>query len=179
MRFYVDLGANEGNTIADWLAANPESVALGVEPNPELAQSLCGRFAGDSRVSIVAAAAGTQDGEALLYPGIRSDESSTLVPDKDPRHSWGVDYAHGYPVPVVDVARLIAERWPDCEDAVIKIDIEAAEYQVIPHLIASGVMARFAEARVEWHWRKFNIPRERHDATVQALRQVTRAVDWK
>jgi FkbM family methyltransferase len=179
MRFYVDLGANRGDTIAEWMQANSESVVLGLEPNPDLAQALRARFAGDARVSIVEAAAGTAGGEATLYPGIRSDESSTLVPNKDPKHSWRVDYASGYTVPVVDVARLIADRWPDCSDAVIKIDIEAAEYEVVPHLIESGVMGRFSEARVEWHWRKFNIPRQRHDATVKALRKVTRAVDWR
>jgi len=179
VRFYVDFGANVGDTIAAWLAKYPDSTVLGVEPNAELCERLAGRFGDDSRVTIVAAAAGTHDGEAILYPGIRSHESSTLITGKDPKHSWRVDYGNGIPVPVVDAARLILDHWPQCDDAVIKIDIEAGEYELVPYLIGAGVLARFSEARVEWHWRKFNVSRKKHDAVRNALAKVTRVVDWK
>jgi hypothetical protein len=34
------------------------------------------------------------------------------------------------------------------------MDIEGAEYDVVPHLLAHGAMCKLDEAMVEWHQRK-------------------------
>jgi FkbM family methyltransferase len=176
---YVDLGAHEGVSIDRWLLEHPQSRVLGFEANPALAQRLQERYAGNERVSIVAAAAGTAAGESVLYPGVQSSQSSTLVAGKSRKHRFSVDYGHGVPVPVVDAAQAIREFWGPCSGAVIKINIEAAEYELVPHLIAAGVMQRFDAAWIEWHWKKFNIPKAVHDRVAAALAGATRVIEWE
>jgi len=179
MLFYVDLGAHEGLTIDAWLAKNHNTVVLGVEANPELGKALRKKYKGDPRVTIVTAAAGIANGTATFYPGKRSSESGTLVLGKPADYKYSVRYDKGQPVPVVDTAELILEHFPKGAPAIIKIDIEAGEYELIPHLIHRGVLQRFREARVEWHHHKFGIPQKTHDTVYAQLAAVTKVVHWK
>jgi hypothetical protein len=38
---------------------------------------------------------------------------------------------------------------------VLKIDVEGAEYMVLPHLIGAGLMSRFSRILIEWHEGKY------------------------
>ena len=71
---------------------------------------------------------------------------------------WGAStvYAHRHAsaqsVKSVDIARfLLTEILPFAHVIVCKMDIEGAEFTVIPHLIATGVMCQFDRFLVEWH----------------------------
>lgn len=79
---YVDLGANEGITIEQWLMKEPKSFVIGVEANPQLANQLIKKFEGDTRVVVYSGAADVKEGVAQLYLGKESNQSSTLLVGK-------------------------------------------------------------------------------------------------
>ena len=81
----IDAGANRGSfTDAFLLLHEPQRVVL-VEAIPELAENLRARYAGDPRLSVVAAALSDRSGEAQFEIN-RSEASSSLLPI-DPRNS--------------------------------------------------------------------------------------------
>lgn len=176
---YVDLGANEGKTIADWLEHHPNSQVLALEPNPKLITKLKRKFDRDPRVQLVEAAAGTEEGQTEFYRGKKSNQSGTTTLGKPLGHKYGVWYDQPQLVRVADTARLI---WPLVEGGqrrVMKIDIEGAEYQLVPYLIRTGLARAFEEVRIEWHWHKFGIDEQTHHQLVRELEALTRVVPWK
>lgn len=52
-------------------------------------------------------------------------------------------------VPCFDLAAWLAEREPG---TVLKLDAEGAEYELVPHLIATGEDRRLSLLLIEWHF---------------------------
>jgi len=174
---YVDLGANRGKTVSDWLKKRPQSQVLALEPCAELAAKLHARYKGDDRVDVRAQAAGTEDRVVNFYTGLKSDQSSTCVMGKTGK--YGVDYQHPVRVPQADMDRVLTEWWEPGHRSVMKIDIEGAEYELVPYLIERGWAEKFEEIRIEWHAHKFGIDPAVHDRIKKDLESRTRVVPWK
>lgn len=51
----------------------------------------------------------------------------------------------------VDVARVIQEADKISDWLVLKIDCEGGEYEIVPHLVESGVWPKVGEWLIEWH----------------------------
>lgn len=90
----VDVGAN----IGDWTArvlerAAPDARALLFEPGQDALGQLHGRFDGDPRVEIVAAAVGDRSGRTTLYEEPAAGEESSLVRREAPPNAITRDVA--------------------------------------------------------------------------------------
>jgi FkbM family methyltransferase len=177
---YIDLGANHGLTIAEFLCEHPDCRVFGFEPTPSLACELNEMFRGDSRVSILDYAAWIEDGLIELFPGAVSDQSSTLIRGKQHVPEWSVDYARGFPVKCLDFDRWLSEATSPHDHVVVKMDIEGAEYRVLEKLIASGSIGRVKEIRVEWHWKKFpdEVSHIQHVKIRNQVTSLTNLRDW-
>ena len=131
-RYIIDAGANRGSfTDAFLLLHRPERVVL-VEAIPELAQNLRARYAGDSRISIVAAALSDRNGEAQFEVN-RSEASSSLLPI-DPRNSgWfarDMNVARTIQVPTMTLPELMQREGLETVD-LLKLDLQGAEALVL------------------------------------------------
>jgi len=174
---YVDLGANEGNTVAEFLRRHPRWRVYAFEPTPRLAADLRTRFRQNPNVNIIEAAASNADGSATFYPGIDSNQSSTLVTGKADIPSWRVNYSAGYSVRTVDFAAWLDRHTAGNDRLIVKMDIEGSEYPVLDRLLQTGVIDRIQELRVEWHKDRFPAPE--HDRIYKAVkRQVGKLVNW-
>ena len=131
-RYVVDGGANRGAfTDAFLLLHHPERVIL-VEPIAELAETLRTRYAGDPRLSVVAAALSDRNGEAQFEIN-RSEASSSLLPI-DPRNSkWfsrDLTVARSVPVPTLTLPELMSQSGLERVD-LLKLDLQGAERLVL------------------------------------------------
>jgi FkbM family methyltransferase len=158
----LDFGANVGRTVAAF--ADRGCVVFGYEPNPDAFASLWNRVGGRPGVTLVNAAVGEADGTARLYlhRGYRRDdpdhfEASSLLSDKP-----NVDPDRYYDVPVRDAAALV-EAHPQV--ALVKIDVEGAEYAILKRLILSGAVDRIARIAVETHEDRIESLRTAHAET--------------
>eukprot|EP00977_Amphora_coffeiformis_P013523 scaffold3576_cov170-Amphora_coffeaeformis.AAC.5 len=80
----------------------------------------------------------------------------------------GVRNSNTYPVEAMDLAKWIRDKFTVQDFVFLKIDIEAAEFDVLPHLIETGTLAWIDEIQLEWHdWGQFNSPE--HTKARQAL----------
>ena len=140
-RYVIDAGANRGAFIDAFLLLHqPERMVL-VEAIPELADNLRSRYAGDSCISIVAAALSDRNGEAQFEIN-RSEASSSLLPI-DPRNSeWfarDLRVARKISVPTISLSELITREGLE-EIDLLKLDLQGAERLVLTG--AAEILAR-------------------------------------
>jgi FkbM family methyltransferase len=62
-------------------------------------------------------------------------------------------------VEALDVAEWLMHSFQKSDFIFLKIDIETAEFQVLPHIIQTGAIEYIDELQLEWHdWRDFASP---------------------
>ena len=64
--------------------------------------------------------------------------------------SWGAG-AQNETVKAIDLARFLLEETPTFDLVIMKLDIEGAEYKVLPRLLISGALCRVDYLQIEWH----------------------------
>lgn len=138
-----DIGAHVGDRIAACRALDARVVAL--EPQAPAFRLLQLFFDRDAKVSLMRAAVGRQEGEAVLFVNSANPTVSTLsetfVSASSGAKGWeGQEWDTSRPVPVTTLDALIAAYGrPDF----IKIDVEGAEADVLAGLSAPVPLLSF------------------------------------
>lgn len=151
---YIDCGAHDGNSVLEFLEG--KSIFLprndsnrykvwAFEPNA-VVYKLAEAFKHRSRIHPVAAAVWTHDGWLQFKnapEGVSSCVSKYTMQSRD-------DWAHTLTWhPCIDLAAFLQSL--DTTYIVLKLDIESAEYEVLPHLIDTRAIRLVNELYVEFH----------------------------
>lgn len=142
VRCIVDLGGNLGYSCLYWCNEYPNAKVLTFEPHPVHCRLLEWHVAQNgfgSRVQLVEAAVGTENGQARLED---ADTASAIV-SGDFGGSGGTTIS----VPVVDIFPVIPEGTID----VLKIDIEGSEYSMLMDNRFESLAQRTRTILLEWH----------------------------
>ena len=135
---YIDVGANQGQSIESILRYKPEGEIVSFEANPQLAQKLGTRYQGRENIRIVPKGLSDKAGRFTLfvpsYKGFVYDALGSL--DRDAAASWISDQTVLY----FDAAKLSISQ-VECEvdtldmqhlaPVFIKLDVEGYEYNVL------------------------------------------------
>jgi len=99
-------------------------------------------------------AAGVAGGRVVFYPGHRSvgHAGGTLLKGK---YKY-VDYDHPIEVDCIDFNQWIKDNIREDDNVYMNMDIEGAEYQVLPKMIEDGSIDLISMAEIELHSGKFN-----------------------
>lgn len=145
----VDLGANLGIWTRRMAGACDRVIAF--EPDPWTASQLRRNMADLHNVTVVEAAAGVRAGRATLYRArefeedrVTGSESSSLFVTKT-----NVDTENGIEVDMLDFPAFLAAL--DRDVAVLKMDIEGAEVDLLEALFEDPVLSRIGHIFVETH----------------------------
>ena len=148
----IDCGANVGNVTAEMARAGATVFAF--EPNPYAFEKLRNRFSDNPNIHCINKGVLDRDGRMRLYLHQRASENqvhwspgSSLLEFKG-----NVDPAAFVQVEVVDLAQFIANLASEIK--VVKMDVEGVEYQIIHHLIDTGVIEKIEYLLVETHEEK-------------------------
>jgi FkbM family methyltransferase len=176
----IDCGANVGK-YTELLAASGASVHA-FEPDPYCLDVLRRKFAGRGNIAIHAAAAGAAEGDVKLYrtrdfakdPRVQSQGSSLHASKSN------VDAGQFVTVRQVDLSAFV--RALPGRVAIMKMDIEGAEVDVIERLLATGAADRIDALYAETHEAKIPALAERtaalrRDIAARGLKQFN--LDWK
>lgn len=129
-----DVGAHVGNRIRAWRDLGARVVAI--EPHPDLASLLDILYGRDKAVTVIAAALGSDPGEATLLVSRSNLTVSTLAADwtREVQRDAGFRHLSWQPdarVPVTTLSALVhAHGLPDF----VKIDVEGFEAEVLAGL---------------------------------------------
>lgn len=164
----IDLGANAGIFTEAMAKTGADVVAF--EPDPHAFGLLTARLSGQTNVQLMPAAAGASAGSFQLFrhrdfaasPDRRTTSSSLIVDKKN------VDPSQAITVEVLDFAAYLTGLNRDV--ALLKIDIEGAEVDLLERLLADTVADRIKMIFVETHER--NLPQLA--ARTEALKALSR-----
>lgn len=168
-RLFIDCGSNLGQGFGFFNRLYPLSLYdfVLIEPNPNCVQILRSRHGDDARISLIEAAVWTGE-EQLSFFGVNEggkgefSDGGSLVRE----HNSGM-YDHAATdtlvVKAIDFVQLLRSYRGKYSDIVIKMDIESAEYQVLPKLIESGELESVRHIYIEFHSHFMKEPeRSRH-----------------
>ena len=178
---YVDVGANVGETLANFGASHPDFELFAIEPNPALLPSIAHQAAKIQRlVTIIAAAAWVKDGTVPLFQSTRH-ESSTVIEGKTTHQDLGwppIDYSRSTEVPCFDFSEWLSKNFRGTT-LVVKMDIEGAEYLVLRKMLADGSLRLVDQLFCEWHADRLStISNEEHISLRRQVAAITQLKKW-
>lgn len=155
---FIDCGSNLGQGFAYFKTRFPADRFdyILVEPNPYCVAHLRASAATSKGIEIIAAAASSRDGEAILY-GVtegadRTSQGGSIVTAHP--SAWERE---AIPAPVsvrtFSLGQLIASRHQAYSVIAMKMDIEGAEYDVLEDLVHTGAHRYLHAVYVEFHSR--------------------------
>jgi FkbM family methyltransferase len=167
----LDAGGFEGQWASDVYARFRCRVHV-FEPVREFAERIEERFARNPDITVhrVGLAGADGEGEIALH-GV----GSSLVADARP---WAVSAARER-VRLVRAADFFAEHGLDRVD-LLKVNIEGGEYELLEHLIESGLVSRIANIQVQFHDFVPDADRRRRElrAALRRTHEPTYEVEW-
>ena len=148
----IDLGANAGEFTRAMADTGAQVYAF--EPDPHALDLLHAHVGGMPNVTIIAAAAGTENTKAKLYRKVgfahepdRASKSSSLFAEKS-----NVSLSSALDVEVIDFTAFLGQL--DRPVALMKIDIEGGEVPLMEALLSRQDRLAIQEIYVETHERK-------------------------
>ncbi|EEW26532.1 FkbM family methyltransferase [Rhodobacter ferrooxidans] len=161
----MDCGANIGSITA--ILADTGADVLAFEPDPFAFAELTAKFADHPRVTLINAAVGASAGTVRLMRAQNFDDNPTGASVKSTILQGGrsIDASTGFDVPLISFPDLIREKIAaGREVALVKMDIEGAELEILEVLDRDGLLAQIRVIVVETHERKFKDLRPRYKA---------------
>lgn len=155
----IDAGANNGSWTLELRRRCPAISVIAVEPGSQASQTLRARLADDPSVLVVQAALGADAGDVTLYGTDLSGLQASLRPELLQRTTYR-DPARAMPhevVPMITPDQLLESgrtaglfsALP--VSAIVKIDTEGFEHDIITALLASDWHASLQAVQFEFH----------------------------
>lgn len=100
-----------------------------------------------------------EDGEATFYKFRMAGGSSLSKLRADKLQLKLFPYTT-FTTQTFDIDRWIKEQFQPTDYIILKLDVEGAEYQIIPHMIKNGSMSYINEVYIEYHNHRVDVPYE-------------------
>lgn len=168
----LDLGANDGCSIKKFEKILQKKSILdykiySFEPHPYFQQHL--KKFENEKISIIPKIAYTKNGREKLYISTIGNDGSTIYNDKKTN---GVDINKFVICDTIDIAEFI-QSLPTNITLWVKMDIEGAEYDLIPHLYNTNNLKKVDKLFIEWHYKKIpSINIETHNNTLALIKGI-------
>ena len=171
MKIFIDGGANVGQSIrsfkknfSDWLDYEIHSF----ECNPKLIPQLTEY---KEYATIYENALWVKNEELIFYlNGDNKTDGGSLRSDKT---TGRLKFNQPINVKAIDIIEFIKLNFKESDYIILKLDVEVAEYDIIPHLLNNNMFGSYIdELYVEFHYNKLkNISKEHHDTIVYRLNE--------
>jgi len=120
-----------------------------------------------------------EDGELSFYKSSAAlRDGGTLVKSK---RTGMLDKDHPAKVTAIDFSKWVKDNLSKDDYIILKMDIEGAEYSVLPKMFTDGSFAYVDELWIEWHYKKINLPKSEHDVVASQIKIPTKpwcALKW-
>jgi FkbM family methyltransferase len=175
-RYFLDCGANNGCSVRKFrneIDVEKRYHIYSFEPNPAFLNC----FLGFENHTFIPKAVWTANENITFYDTLRDDKYGGTV--REDKNSGEVDYTNPIEVAGFDFSSWVASEFSDDDFVILKLDIESAEYDVLPKMIKDGSLSKINLFFVEWHFNKVKVQMKKHRSIVKALRSLNIApYDW-
>lgn len=172
---FVDVGANCGQTLIDYLAAERKDSYVGFEPNPHCVRVLQNIVTANHRMDCLIVPAGLSDGneirKLLLEKGSETDTSASIDADMRPGREWDVRLVPCYRFD--DIRRQIGVD----KIGLMKIDIEGAELLALRGMKAALQRQRYWILCEVLH-RDINVGEAEHQSRIDGIASFISGIDY-
>lgn len=179
----LDCGANVGDVTAPLAATGAHVHAF--EPDPYAYEKISARVKGVDNVTLHNAAVGPKAGEIELFRAANFDDNPKGGSVKSTVISGGrnINEGEGIKVPLIDLPAFLREQIAEHgEIALLKMDIEGAELELLETMLTHDMFDNIRLTVVETHERKFRDLRPRFRALRKAVSErypITKVnLDW-
>jgi hypothetical protein len=124
-------------TLARWLNNTLAAKPRWVQPQ---------RFSADS-ATFMPVAAWTAETRLPFFASVRKEDSQTSSLVRAAQHG---DSARAH-VRAIDLAAFLRKTFDGASLRLLKLDVEAAEYELLPHLLVTGALCLATHLLLEWH----------------------------
>jgi len=165
-KIFIDAGAHEGCSVRKFRKEydkKNEYFIYSFEIEPKFTNS----FNNIPNHMFINKAVWIENGKKEFY---RSKEwlqaGSTLIKKKK---SGKLDKNNPILVDTIDFSEWVLKTLSKDDYIILKMDIEGAEYNIIPKMMKDGSFDYINKLWIEWHWKKMKYPKERHDKLVSKI----------
>ena len=173
MYIIIDLGANDGCSIKKFKTIlKNQNISdykiYSFEPHPYFYNHLK-QYESDDRISIIPKIAYTKNCKQNLYISTVGNDGSSIYSDKTTN---GVSEKNYVECEAIDIVKFI-DSLPTYKKLWVKMDVEGAEYDLIPYLHQKMVLPKIDTLFIEWHYEKIrSISKEKHTETVEMVKNM-------
>ena len=162
-RIFLDVGADIGESVKFFRSNHPEANQFEIfsfEPHPVNIEKLR-QIEG---ITLIEKAVWINDQGITMYFG--KPKSSTVYSDK---RTGRVDANDKHLVPTIDLVKFIKENFQKTDEIWMKMNIEGAEYQLIPYLYQSDILSWINRVYIKWHIGKIPSITEEQNITCKSM----------
>lgn len=171
MRAFIDLGSHFGAIIKKFMASKlytSDCKLYAFEPNPRITQEHLSFY--PECVNISTSAAWINDGTLDFY--INDDpryQGSSVCKEKT---TGFLNKESPVIVKCFDFSEWMNREFREGDDVIIKMNIEGAEYKLIPRMIQDGSINFVSRLYLRRHWHKIGLPESVDNLMLDSLRMV-------
>lgn len=144
MKVFIDAGAHFGEVSRMFQKKHPDYKIYMFEPNPNI------NFVLPKNAILYNKAVWVEDVEKKFYISTKDkcSEGCSLIKEKQ---SGSLDKENPITVKCIDFNDWIITTFWRTDKIILKMDIEGAEYTVLPHMIDGGSINFIDKLYIEWH----------------------------
>lgn len=172
---FIDCGGYDGCSVVQFLNERPEFDVVSFEPNPNFHKYY--RFL---PTQLIPKAVTTHDGTVELRIDPVDGNGSSIVPAKNVVNNRQLENEEcpAIQVPAIDLSRYIRDVSATTSYLVLKLDVEGAEYEILPRLIEDGTIDLVDELLIEFHWDKCGVSKSVHEQLRRDVERRTPVTEW-
>jgi len=172
---FIDCGAWTGDTVIRFIGCNKNYDIYAFECHPDHKDELI-KLSEEYNFTFINKAVWINEGPILFYLGTGNRTSaSTLYKTKKKK----IDKENPIIVECIDFSKWIKDNFATDDNIVCKMNIEGAEYKLLPKMIADGTMKYIKKLYVSWHYNKLEgFDKRTHDSLVRNLSLITKLHKW-
>lgn len=155
-QIFLDCGAWNGTSVDFFLEHYPEADEFEIHSFECLPDNI--ELLKNKQTNAHEYAVWTSNGHTRLYTGLT--ESGSIYKEKT---SGGLSPTRYIDVNTIDIAEFIKNNFTKDDYIIMKLNVEGAEYDILPHMLKEGILDWIDEWYIQWHWNKIKLNKTVHD----------------
>lgn len=174
-KIFIDCGVWTGDSVKAFKKFDDSFEIYGFECEPRLTDELK-NLSKDIDFHFINKAVWVNNESIKLYPGKGSlTQSSSLYKNKKKY----IDRKNPVKVKAIDFSKWIINNFSKQDYIICKMNIEGAEYQVLPKMLKDGSIDYINKLYMSWHYRKIEgFEKDQHDKLVKDISKRTQLIRW-